>query len=796
MRALCTAIASVILTTALCAEPGTGTATRVPPSRDLDQFVATETGLITLSADGLGMLTTFGSLRVEKPSLGATVRVAWLVAASTGFRAYEIPSGGILLNGVPVVWDHSIPNGISSWNHLADVTTIVAPLLDPQLPGVLSVPVEELQTLLVDGTALYVIFDDPGTTEARTAVLAFGAQATGGDSFSIGFGQPVFPDSNTVVELGLGISYGYARSTCQTSHVTVNGIRLTSSAGGDDDGEDQNGALMTVGGVGDSRLNPPSSQFNDPCALVDFTDYDDELYNIASYIAPGSTSLFVQTFNPSADDNIFAATLLLDFAAVVGEGALLTPAHSASCIGDTQTLTLTLQDGAGLPISATAASIEVISGPNAGLRLDGLTDGLGQLALSYSGAVVGTDVISGSFTNGAGVLQTSNIADLRWQDCLNGEEAELSPHQAVTCLDSTHTVVLSVTSNSGLPLVGVPSSILVISGPSVGLRVDGVTDSSGQLSLSWTSSQPGTDRIRGSFLNSSGLQEFTSIAENDWQQCVFNDRGILGPQMASPCAGDGHTVTLRLEDGQGNPLINHPATIEVISGPNAGTSSSGLTDPLGNLSMSWPGSVAGLDLIQGSFIDSHGNPAQSNTVGCDWQPCVAGINGVLSPANGEHCPGESHTVTLTLFSGAGEPVPGYQAAIRIVSGPNAGQLLVDVTDANGQISMSYISQLIGRDNFAGSFLDEFGQTAESTEAQVDWLDCSLPAPVIQIENAGPCDMRLVWDRVDAASEYRIWSRTSPDLPWTLEGTTDRRRFDLDCIDTTPLKLYMVTSVAP
>ena len=304
--------------------PGTGSGAPAPPDRDLNSFVATEVGLITLSADGLGMMASAGLLQVEKPSVGATVRVAYLAAASTGFTCYSIPDGDILLNGVPVGWDFATPNGIASNNYLADVTAIVAPVLNAAGPGLTSLPLEELHSSSVDGTALYVIFDDPATTTTRTAVLAFGAQATTGDNFSIGFGQPVFPDAGTVVEFGLAISYGYARGTCQTSYVDVNGVRLTSSAGGNDEGEDFNGALITVGGVGDSRANPALPMFNDPCSYTDFTVYDDELYDIAGFIGAGSTSMTVHTYNPSADDNLFAAHLLLDFAAVVGEGGVLT----------------------------------------------------------------------------------------------------------------------------------------------------------------------------------------------------------------------------------------------------------------------------------------------------------------------------------------------------------------------------------------------------------------------------------------------------------------------------------------
>ena len=417
MNALLTLLAGLSLASAVLAVPGTGPDVVVPPSRDLNQFVTTEVGLITLSSDGLGMIGGTGLLQVDKPSAGATVRVAYLAAASTGFTGYVIPDGDILLAGTPVAWGLTVASGTSSYNHLADVSAIVAPILDPAGAGITNLAVTELSSDFVDGSALYVIFNDPATTEVRTAVLAFGAQATTGDNFSIGFGQPVFPDANTVIEFGLAIGYSYARGTCQTSYVDVNGFRLTSSAAGNDDGEDFNGALMTVGGVGDSRLNPADPMFNDPCSFTDYTNYDDELYNIAGYVNGGDTGMTVHTFNPSGDDNIFAAHLLLDFAAVVGEGAVLTPADATNCLCELHTVTVTVQDDNGNPVAGVPVTIQIIAGPNNGNGAGFITDANGQFSYSWIGCQEGTDVIVASFVNSQGVVEYSNHAYKHWVRC-------------------------------------------------------------------------------------------------------------------------------------------------------------------------------------------------------------------------------------------------------------------------------------------------------------------------------------------------------------------------------------------
>jgi len=55
-----------------------------PPALAAISSVVNETGKITVSVDGLGTTSATGTIRVRKPA-GATVRKAYLAAASTGF---------------------------------------------------------------------------------------------------------------------------------------------------------------------------------------------------------------------------------------------------------------------------------------------------------------------------------------------------------------------------------------------------------------------------------------------------------------------------------------------------------------------------------------------------------------------------------------------------------------------------------------------------------------------------------------------------------------------------------------
>jgi hypothetical protein len=370
-----------------------------------------ETGLISLSVDGLGTNQASGIVQVSKPA-GATVRGAYMAAASTGFSSRTLANGDVSIDGVGVNWDSVVPSSIASSNAWANVTSLVKPKIDAAAAGAVDFTITEVSSFDIDGEILAVIFDDPNQTTSNTVALLFGAQNIAGDTFAIGLANPINKsDPNLALDLSLGISFGF-QPTGQYSIVDVNGTRMTTSAGGQDDGESNNGALLTVGGIGDTNTNPADPFQTDSGGIR----YDDELYSLLPFVNNGDTSINVFTQNPSNDDNIFFAAL--DFkstTAVVGEGILLTPTSATGSTGQTQTVVATIQDDNGHPIADRAVHFVVVSGPNAGQTFDAQTDATGQASFSYTSSSGGTDVIQASFVDSKGQTVTSNQATVTWE---------------------------------------------------------------------------------------------------------------------------------------------------------------------------------------------------------------------------------------------------------------------------------------------------------------------------------------------------------------------------------------------
>lgn len=273
------------------------------------QLVVNERGRISQSTSALGTLATEGALRVRKPH-GATVRGAWLAYATVGFSGAQIvPGMQPSLAGQPVPISNELLNGISSFNYFADVSDIVKPIVDAAPAGNVDIPVTEPDSYTLEGEMLVVVFDDPAVTEPQSVSLLYGGLATGGDSYRVQLEEPIDrSDPATRLEMSLGITYSYQTGgTQQSSNVAVNAQPLTAAAGGEDDGVDANGALITVGGIGDSLDNPV-----DPTAYPVHPRSDDELYDLRPFVADGDRAIEVTTNNPSADDNVMLATFTMN----------------------------------------------------------------------------------------------------------------------------------------------------------------------------------------------------------------------------------------------------------------------------------------------------------------------------------------------------------------------------------------------------------------------------------------------------------------------------------------------------
>ena len=299
----------------------------------VDRLIYTAPGA-GISIDAIGLNDNqVGTLSAEIPA-GATIFRSYLYSASVWTSALRNVDFGISPTPMTTqVSDASsrLDTGTRAANpaseNIWDVTSIVQSVVGTG-SGTFNFNVKELGYL--DGEILSVIYAVP-SQPVNTVFLFDGESAPTGDNFDIILSTPVNKaDPNFDALLSLGISFGY-QPTDQYSIVNVNGTRLTTSAGGQDDnvGNNGDGGLITAGGIGDSTTNPA-----DPYATgISGIRYDDELYSLNSFVNNGDTVIHFTTQNPSQDDNLFFAAFTTLGEAHLSGGNVVPEPASLSLLG-------------------------------------------------------------------------------------------------------------------------------------------------------------------------------------------------------------------------------------------------------------------------------------------------------------------------------------------------------------------------------------------------------------------------------------------------------------------------------
>jgi hypothetical protein len=263
-----------------------------------------------LSIDGFGSTTNSGVIQANIPT-GSTIQRAYLYAASVWNKRVD----GVTFNGTSLPESLAITLSPQLDNTATTVLWDVTDIIKSSVTGGLQ-DFSIVENGDNDGAVLVVAYSN-SSTQGFTSVILDGELSTGGDTSQFDFASP-YTGGDFLVSLASSYSRqpsGQATEIDVTTNST-NNRRLTSSAGGQDDGEGADGGLITVGGIGDSPTNP--GPLDDP---LDGPRIDDEYYNLAlgnsanpdAFISHGDTFLRLKTVNPTNDDNVFGMFITSGF---------------------------------------------------------------------------------------------------------------------------------------------------------------------------------------------------------------------------------------------------------------------------------------------------------------------------------------------------------------------------------------------------------------------------------------------------------------------------------------------------
>lgn len=364
--------------------------------------------------------------------------------------------------------------------------------------------------------------------------------------------------------------------------------------------------------------------------------------------------------------------------------AELTPTSATNHVGTTHTLEVEVTvDGA--PSSDTVVHLAVVSGPNAGVGADLLTDDSGEAEFDYSSDHYGVDTIvaTGTVTIEGVVMPFESAATKEW---VRVDIVSLPP-TATNQIGTTHTVTSTLAVNSA-PGVGEMAYLTVVSGPNAGVTTFETVDPSGDVSLTYVgANQIGFDTIVTSgVVVINGVDfPFETSAQKEWVDVAC----ALTPTKATNQTETAHRVEA-LVTHNGAPISSQTVLFEVTAGPNAGLSAIALTDATGMTSFTYVGGPNfGFDTIHASGVANVNNtpiPFVSNSVDKEWIETQL----ILFPDYAHGHVGALHRVSgLVLLNGVPQTLKRVDFAV--ISGPNTGAAGAAFTEANGRATFEYFS---------------------------------------------------------------------------------------------------------
>ncbi|HKO59512.1 MAG TPA: carboxypeptidase regulatory-like domain-containing protein, partial [Thermoanaerobaculia bacterium] len=362
----------------------------------------------------------------------------------------------------------------------------------------------------------------------------------------------------------------------------------------------------------------------------------------------------------------------------------LLPLTATTIVGGTYTATAVVTDAAGEALPGQPIDFRVVAGPNSGRTARVISNASGMATFSYSSTVIGIDTVRASVTNVTGGVLPSNDVTSSW---VATASVALAPASASATTGSVQNLTATVTDGGGAPLRNLTVTFRITAGPNAGKTAQGITNATGNAIFTWSSSVDGTDSIVASVVGAGGNTILSNQSLVTWGSPLAV---TLAPLSTTLPVGASYTATATVTRG-GAAASAAPVQFTVVSGPNAGRTSSSTTNGAGQASFTYSGTALGTDIVQ-----AVSGSATSNQVLAKWTniPTTLVYTGPLSA---EYNDPFVLTARLTeSFSGAaiaGQPVVftlGSQTATGITNGSGVAAVTITPSGTPGATPLSLV----------------------------------------------------------------------------------------------------------
>ena len=371
----------------------------------------------------------------------------------------------------------------------------------------------------------------------------------------------------------------------------------------------------------------------------------------------------------------------------------LSPVNTSVDLNTSQTVTATVRDDSGNPLSGQTVRFSV-TGANPSGPVNRVTNSSGVAAYSYTGTTAGTDTVTAfadtNHNNTQDPGEPGASTTISWLTY----KLALSVSDSTASVGSNQSVTATVTDTNGDPAEGIAVHFTVSGvNPTSGVHTSG---SNGQATFAYTGTHSGVDTIAvyadvdGSGTQNSGDPSGSTTIT--WGTSSLT----LSPQDSSASTGTTQTITATVHGGSGQVLENVAVRFSV-TGANP-TSASRSTNLNGQASFSYTGNNTGKDTIT-AYADLNNNGSQdsgepSASTSLNWVSSQLTLT--LSLSNTTAQVGSNQTVTATVMNANNQPVSGMTVHF-LVTGANP-TTVNKLTDSNGHASFSYTGSHAGADS--------------------------------------------------------------------------------------------------
>jgi len=455
-------------------------------------------------------------------------------------------------------------------------------------------------------------------------------------------------------------------------------------------------------GTGHSTINPSSATTNASGEAI-FT-VTGTIAEVDTYTANDTTDVI--SLNPKSASVTFGSVMVSASASTVSASPGVVSTAAAGGVLPTGMITVTLlaSDGSSsisgktvtLSASSSTAEITPSSDPD-------VTNGNGEATFNVADGTAET--VTFTATDVSDSIQITHTAMVNFQvPAASSSKSVVTVSATMAPADGVTSVAIDVTlaDQFGHPIAGV--SISAAGSPSATTRVAPQTES--------TSTPAGTTDSTGKavFFAYDTTAETVTYTATDTTDNVVLDQTVSVTYLAGvPQASDStlsanptavpadgttsSTVTVTLEDHNGNPVPAKAITLVAATGSSSITPSSSMTDTKGQATFKVTDAASEVVFYTATdTTDSLPLAGQGVTVTFGTPPppvpAIADSTVVVEPSQVPADGSTSATVTVVLADANGDPVSGKTVALNPASGNSSVVTVTGVTDGNGEATFA------------------------------------------------------------------------------------------------------------